>query len=81
MKSRPASGGGQSVFWLEIPWLPDKFHWEHWVGGSGAPGWVTMLDRGWVVEPPQRGIIRGVMSLFVPDLTWEPGGALGRLGA
>ena len=81
MKSRPASGGGQSVFWLEIPWLPDKFQGEYWVGGPGRPGTVTMLDGGWVVEPPRRGIIRGVMSLFVPDLTWESGGALGRLGA
>lgn len=80
MKSRPASGGGQSVFWLEIPWLREKFRWEHWVGGSGSPGWFTMLDGGCVVEPPQRGIIRGVMSLFVPDLIWEQGGALGRLG-
>src|SRR3954470_4436829 len=81
MKSRPASGGGQSVFWLEIPWLPDKFQREYWVGGPGRSGTVTMLDGDWVVEPPRRGIIRGVMSLFVPDLTWESGGAIGRLGS
>lgn len=74
MKSRPVSGGGQSVFWLEIPWLPDKFHWELWVCSLGWPGSVTMLDEGFVVEPPRRGIIRGVMGLLVPDLLWTRGG-------
>lgn len=81
MKSRPASGGGQSVFWLEIPWLPDKFHWELWVGGLGRPGPITVQDWGLVVEPPRRGIIRGVMGLFVPDLTCTSGGAFGKRGA
>lgn len=81
MKSRPASGGGQSVFWLEIPWLPDKFHWEHWVCGPGQPGLGTVLDEGFVVEPPRRRIIRGVMGCFVPNLASTPGWVFGRRGA
>jgi len=60
VKSRPASGGGQKRFWLEIPWLPDIFHWEHRVCRLGRPGAVRVLNWGFVVEPPRRGVIRGV---------------------
>ena len=56
-------------FWLEIPWLPDIFHWEHRVCRLGPPGAARMLNWGFVVEPPRRGIIRGVMGLLAPDFT------------
>ena len=59
-------------FWLEIPWLPDIFHWEHRVCRLG-PGAARMLNWGFVVEPPRRGIIRGVMGCFAPKLTCAHG--------
>jgi hypothetical protein len=62
-------------FWLEIPWLPDTFHWERWDCSLGRPGRASELHKGWVVEPPRRGLIRDVMGLFTSALALLSGRA------